>query len=361
MNPIAEHIKALITADGPLSVAAFFKIAVSSRSDSYYNSRVPFGEDGDFITAPEISQAFGECIGGWCVDLWEKAGEPSRFNLIELGPGRGTLMSDVLRVGRLRPAFLSAARVTLIEVSPILREQQATLLSGVAVGGVTWLSDLCEVQADAPTVLLANEFFDALPAHQYVMTERGWRERVVCIGASGEFQFGIRGDVDCSGLVPPQVQNAAIGSVFERSFEGEGAAGEIGRMLRKTRGAALIIDYGHWQSGVGNTLQALKGHRYASVLNDAGDADLTFHVDFAALRRSFEASGLRVGDGLAQAEFLRRLGILERTAALKRKATEAQVLQLDRALNRLTGPSEMGSLFKVMCACFPASISPAGF
>lgn len=360
MNAIAEHLRSHILANGAVTVAEFFKIAVCGRPDSYYNSRVPMGAEGDFITAPEISQVFGECVGGWCVELWMKLGKPLRFNLIELGPGRGTLMRDVLRVGGVRPGFTSAARAILVEVSPVLKEQQATVLASSEAESIVWLSRFDELKVDAPTIIFANEFIDALPVHQYQRIEGGWGERCVSLDASEAFQFEVRRDIECSHLIPLHLRRSPVGSIVERGLEAEEIARSIGRSLHAAGGAVLIIDYGYFSYGTGDTLQALRRHHYADVLGDIGETDLTFHVNFEALRQSFEVGGLSVGGVLTQAEFLRRLGFHERTEILKRNAHEGHVRHLDRALQRLTASDQMGSLFKVLCAFSPALVSSAG-
>ncbi len=359
MTTLAAHIKGLIRADGPISVAEFMRIVLTGRADSYYMRGEAFGAAGDFVTAPEISQVFGELIGLWCVDVWRQLGEPKRFSLIELGPGRGTLMKDVLRAARVAPDFLRAASIVLVEVSPVLRRHQQEVLQGAPVG---WLDRFEDVQVDAgPVIVVANEFFDALPIRQLVRLDGRWTERCVGLDGVGNLVFGAAPDAIDAALVPEQLREAANGSVVELAPARSAVAHLIGERIRDASGVALAIDYGYAGPTAGDSLQAVKRHAYADVLEEPGAADVTSHVDFSALGEAFAGGGAVVAPLVDQGTFLSRLGAEARVAALKQSAKALQALQLDLAHQRLTGAQAMGSLFKVLCAYAPATLRPAGF
>jgi SAM-dependent MidA family methyltransferase len=335
----ATELRRRIETSGPITVADYMQACVAH----YYSGRDPLGARGDFITAPEISQMFGELIGMWCAALWRMMGEPTTLNLVELGPGRGTMLADLLRAANVLPPFKRALAVHLIETSPALRDRQRETLRECG-NAVSWHTSLTQVP-DAPALWLANEFFDALPVHQAMRAADGWHERTVEI-VEGELRFGTAPHT-CDEQVPPTLDNATAGAIVEWR------APDSMQMLaaRVTRGgAALIIDYGHAGSAVGDTLQAMRAHAYADPLLDPGADDLTAHVDFAAMAVVASSAGARVHGPLEQAKFLRRLGIAERAAVLKRKASAAQMRDIDAALDRLTAstPAGMGRLFKVL-------------
>jgi len=361
MNDIERYIRQFIGLHGPMPVSAFFHLAVSGRSDSYYASRDPIGPGGDFITSPEISQVFGECIGAWCIDIWEQLGSPGAFSLVELGPGRGTLMSDILRSGRVRPAFLRGAQVALVETSPRLMQLQRDCLSATGAGSVHWHDSIDDVPTGLPTIAVSNEFFDALPARQFIRSAGRWLERVVALDADDRFVFGAHSETDHAGLVPAQVRDAPDQSIFEYCEQAWHIACALAERLRRDRGAVLAIDYGHVGPATGDTLQALRAHAFAEVLSAPGDSDLTFHVDFDLLARGLASAGTRVWPIADQRTFLLETGVTERTDALLRRSSEAQAKQLHNALVRLTSPEAMGTLFKVICATFPDTLKPAGF
>ncbi len=358
MTRLGDHLAQLIAAEGPLSVAEFMRTALTARGLGYYMSGDPFGAGGDFITAPEISQVFGEIIGAWCVAVWEQLGSPSRFSLVELGPGRGTLLRDALRAACVRPAFLEAADVGLVEISPSLREKQRESLKDARVRSLSWF-DQFETQAGQPLIVVANEFFDALPIRQFVATRQGWRER--CVGvAGGAFAFVQSPAVSPRGLIPSAIERAAEGAVFEFSPVRDGLATMIGERLASDGGAALTIDYGFAGPAVGDTLQAMRAHKFESVLADPGHADVTSHVDFTALATGFANGGADVYGPLEQATLLERLGGRERMAALAARATSAQRQALEEGFARLTEADQMGSLFKALVAASP-ELLPPGF
>lgn len=361
MNDLTSHLKAEIERCGSITVEAFVRLALTGRPDSYYVRRDPLGASGDFVTAPEISQVFGECIGIWCVDLWTKLGSPKRFKLIELGPGRGTLMSDILRSARIRPEFLNGATVALVEVNPVLKLQQEQVLASAGLARVEWSERFEDIQLDSPAIVVANEFLDALPARQFIKHASGWSERVVTIGQMGELTFAASSGPDCTASIPVSVRAAGDGAIFECSQEGLNVAGSVARALATHGGGLLAVDYGHWGPALGDTLQAIRSHAYADVLDDPGNSDLTFHVDFGALSGALERAGLSVHPMITQGDFLTRLGAIERTQQLKRGASPSQCKQLDNALNRLTSDQAMGTLFKVLTAVSSPSILPAGF
>lgn len=360
MTALGEHIKQLIRADGPISVAEFMRIVLTARDDSYYQSRDPFGAKGDFVTAPEISQIFGELIGLWCVDIWQQLGAPAHVTLVELGPGRGTLMKDALRAARVVPAFVKAVSVVMVEVSAVLKRLQQEALH-VSEVPVHWLDRFDDLDVNGPVIVVANEFFDALPIRQWLRGALGWSERVVGIDGAGALAFGAAAGPMNEALVPPALRGASLGSIVEVSPARAAVARLVGERVALNGGAALAIDYGFEGPSVGDTLQAVRGHAFADVLGEPGEADLTSHVDFTALGQAFAEGGVRVSAVVEQGAFLKRLGGAARVAALKRSATPAQRSQIDEAYDRLTGANAMGSLFKVLTAYSPATLQPAGF
>ncbi|MBF0334268.1 MAG: SAM-dependent methyltransferase [Alphaproteobacteria bacterium] len=312
----------------------------------YYHRRDPLGAPGDFTTAPEISQMFGELIGLWCAVVWQSMGAPDPVRLVELGPGRGTLMADLLRAAGMVPAFRAAIRVHLVETSPALRARQAK-----AVPGATWHDSLAEVP-DGPTLLVANEFFDALPIRQWVWIGGAWRERLVA-GDETALTFTL-GPPTQPPLVPGR---PADGDMIEDRPEGRAVASLIGARLARSGGAALIVDYGHARHAFGDTLQAVRRHRFHPVLEDPGEVDLTAHVDFEALAEAARAEGATTHGPIGQGEWLKALGIDTRAEMLSRDAG-AKALDIAAALRRLTHPTEMGTLFKVLAITHPGLAPP---
>ena len=354
MNRLKQSILRLIHAQGPLSIGEFMQIAFLDPSHGYYMGRDPLGRD--FITAPEVSQIFGELIGLFFVQVWEDRGRPGRFHLVELGPGRGTLMADLLRASRLRPGFAQAAHVHLIEVSPALRAIQAKALADVRA---SWGGSLDEVPHDAPLFLVANEFFDALAIRQFVRMNDGWHERM--IAADGEeLIFATSPDSVPDLAVPAELRGAREGAIFETSSASRAIVQEIGRRIAEQGGAALIIDYGHAASGLGDTFQAVKAHRYADPLAEPGEADLTAHVDFGALAAAAREEGAAVFGPAGQGAFLDSLGIRQRAERLKASAPH-EAAAIEAAIDRLTGTEQMGTLFKVLALAAPGTPMLPGF
>ncbi|KAA2242364.1 class I SAM-dependent methyltransferase [Salinarimonas soli] len=337
-----------------MPVERYMALCLAHPVHGYYVTRDPLGAAGDFTTAPEISQMFGELVGLWAAGVWSDMGAPATVRLVELGPGRGTLMRDALRAARVLPAFLAAVRVHLVETSPALRARQGEALAGVEVA---WHERLEEVP-EGPAIVVANEFFDALPVRQFVRAGGAWRERLVGLTDDGALAFGLAPEpertIDRSG---PE------GAVLEWPAIGLDIARALAARLAAQGGAALAIDYGHLESGFGDTLQALRRHAPADPLADPGEADLTTHVDFAALARAARAGGTAVHGPVTQGAFLRALGIEARAAILKRRATPAQAEAIDAALARLvgTGPEAMGGLFKAIGFAHPALPPLPGF
>jgi SAM-dependent MidA family methyltransferase len=361
----------MIAADGPMTVARYMALCLGHPKHGYYVTRDPFGVAGDFTTAPEISQIFGELLGLWAAAVWQSMGRPRPCTLAELGPGRGTLMADALRGAAVVPGFREALAVHLVETSPLLRARQQATLS--AAGIAPQWHETVETLPAGPVIVLANEFFDALPVHQAVKTEQGWHERMLGLNADGQLAFALNPSPFPSELARSlprtreSISHLSSGSPLARGRAAEScqagdASGTIfewrdDTILRqlcqtvvKDGGAILIIDYGHMHSGIGETLQAVRAHSFVDPLQAPGECDLTAHVDFAALSRSAASVGARVHGPIAQGEFLRDLGINLRAGRLKVGATGEQVHAIDAAVTRLTGaaPNQMGELFKVI-------------
>lgn len=336
---LRDRLAAEIAAGGPISIARFMTACLHDPDFGYYATRPRLGEDGDFVTAPLISQMFGELVGVWAASAWMAMGAPPRFVLAEMGPGDGTLMSDILRATAKAPGFLDAAEVWLVEVSEPLKALQAQRLDAQFAGGVRWASDLSQLPADAPILLIANELLDCLPARQFVRTAVGWAEQVVGLDPDGELAFGLSA-TPVAGLLP----EASVGQVYEQSAAQAALGAALAQRVLTQGGAALLIDYGRAEPGFGDTLQALSGHQKVDPLSAPGEDDLTIHADFPAVM----AAARRQGAGaalLTQADFLARLGIGPRAEALLRGRPDKSAT-IGRQLARLIAADEMGELFK---------------
>jgi SAM-dependent MidA family methyltransferase len=359
-SPLQSEIKKLIKSSGPMPVWRYMELCLTHPRHGYYVSRDPLGREGDFTTAPEVSQMFGELLGLWTASVWKAIGSPSLLRLIELGPGRGTMMADALRALRVLPPLYQALSVHLVEINPVLREKQRATLSGVR--NIAWHDGIDDIP-DGPAVILANEYFDVLPIHQVVKREAGWHERVVEIDAGGRLVFGAAADPvpRFEILLPPLVQAAPVGAVFEWRPDAE--IMKIASRVRDQDGAALIIDYGHLRSDAGDTFQAIARHSFTDPLNNPGQADVTAHVDFQALARAADDLGARVHGPVPQGDFLRRLGIETRALTLMAKASHEVSEDISGALKRLTGGGRggMGSMFKVLAVSEPHLTTLAGF
>jgi NADH dehydrogenase [ubiquinone] 1 alpha subcomplex assembly factor 7 len=359
MTPLEEVLARRIRTQGPLTVAEFMAEALGHPEYGYYATRDPLGRRGDFTTAPEISQVFGELIGLWCVDLWDRAGRPAPFILAELGPGRGTLMADALRAARVMPEFLAALRLHLVETSPVLRQVQHRTLKRYAP---SWHDSIASLP-DGPLLVIANEFIDALPIRQLVKTDAGWREKLVGLSAEADaLAFALApGATPAIALVAAELCDAPPGSVCEISPAGLAIADGLARRIVADGGAALIIDYGHVRRACGDTLQAVRRHKRHDVLATPGEADLTAHVDFAALAETAAALGASIWGPVTQGAFLHSLGLAARSERLLEGATPGQAADIGAASRRLIDPAEMGTLFKVLCIAAPDLPMPAGF
>jgi len=343
-----------------MTIADFMAEALGHPEYGYYTTRDPFGVGGDFTTAPEISQMFGELVGLWCAETWRISVAPQPVSLVELGPGRGTLMADILRAVRVAPDFAAALSVHLVETSPSLTAMQQRTLAG---HDVHWYGGLGEVP-EGPTMLIANEFFDALPIRQFQKIDGVWRERMVGLDEAGDgFRFGLGPAGPAARiLIPEDIRRTARdGDVAEVCPAGMTTARAIGERVARSGGAALVIDYGHIASAVGETLQALKAHEYFDPLQDPGTADLTAHVDFAALAVAVREARAAVHGPITQAEFLTRLGIEARVAQLQARATGVQAADVASACRRLIDREQMGYLFKAMSITPPDAGPPPAF
>jgi SAM-dependent MidA family methyltransferase len=334
---LSDHLIARIDVDGPMTVAEYMTTCLTHPGLGYYTSRDPLGAAGDFTTAPEISQMFGELIGLALAQSWLDQGAPAHFTLAELGPGRGTLMADILRATRRVPGFADAARITLVEISEPLRAAQAEQLADQTVSWVKTAADL----PDGPLWLVANEFFDALPIRQFTVDKGDWRERHVGL-RDGRLTLGLGGPVALPALARFEKTEGAL---VELRAGADMVMAEIEARIATHGGAALILDYGDWHSQ-GDTLQAVRGHRFAEVLDEPGTADLTAHVDFEALRLA--APRLDASQMTPQGVFLERLGITARAQTLAKRMTGAALTAHVAAHRRLTHPEEMGTLFKIL-------------
>jgi NADH dehydrogenase [ubiquinone] 1 alpha subcomplex assembly factor 7 len=360
-SPLEAEIRRRIALSGPMPVRQFMALCLTHPEHGYYMSRDPFGRAGDFVTSPEVSQIFGELVGLWAASLWQAMGAPENVRLVELGPGRGTMMLDAMRAANVVPAFRNALVIHLIEASPVLRARQEEMLKGLNAP-ILWHERFDEVP-DGPAIVLANEFFDALPVHQAVKQINGWYERTVAIDQHGALAFSIADEPMplFDQLLPKSMRDAPLGSLFE--WRTDNLALELGRRIMRQGGGALIVDYGHTESAAGETLQAVGRHGFADPLGMAGQVDLTAHVDFQALRLAAESMGVRTHGPLDQAEFLRRMGIERRAAALKSVVTPDKAMEIDVAVARLTGEGRtgMGKLFKAIAFSDPKITALPGF
>lgn len=353
MTELAKILIKRITDTGPISLADYMAECLLHPKHGYYSTRDPFGADGDFTTAPEISQMFGELLGLCLAQTWLDQGAPDKFVLAEIGPGRGTLMADVLRATKGVAGFHAAAQITLIEASPALQQIQQDRLTNY---DVTWHSTIAEAD-NAPLFLLANEFFDALPIRQYIMDSAGWRERLVGV-ADGELAFGASAAEDIAALNHRR-KDCRNGDLVEVCAPASAIASEIAARIAAHGGAAIIVDYGDWRS-LGDTVQALRDHRFDSPLAHPGQADITAHVDFEALAIA-AVSHTPVSKIIGQGELLQRLGIDQRTNALARGLEGADLDSHMMAQRRLTDATEMGTLFKAIAFYPNGSAPPPGF
>ena len=350
MTPLAQMLVRQIASEGPMRVSDYMAACLLHPEHGYYTTRTPFGLAGDFTTGPEISQMFGEMIGAWLAQVWTDQGRPDPFLQAELGPGRGTLMADILRVIARVPTMRSALRLHLVEASPALRARQAQALSDAAP---LWHDDLSSLP-EGPLFVIANELFDALPIRQFVRTGDAWAERLVGL-SDGALSFGLAPPRSVP-MLANRLADTRDGDTVELCPALPAIARNIADRIARHGGAALVVDYGGWGS-LGDTFQAMRGHGFADPLAEPGLADLTAHVDFRALARAFAQGGAAVTAMTDQGVFLERLGITARAQALARSLTGPARGAHIAAHRRLTHPQEMGRLFKAI-ACHPPGTPP---
>lgn len=356
MSELKQRIAALIAASGPIPVADYMALCLFDPRHGYYTTREPFGAAGDFTTAPEISQMFGELLAVWLRTAWDAAGRPQPFVLAEIGPGRGTLMKDMLRaLSKLDPGFTAQATVAMIETSPRLAEvQKATL--GNAAAGIDWHQTI-DTLPPLPLLIVGNELFDAIPVRQFVRAGGAWRERAVTLDDAGNLQFVAGAASLDPSLLPPDAANAADGAIVEAAPARAALMQAVAARISAYGGAGLFIDYGYLTPGIGDTLQALRKHRYEDVLASPGLADLTSHVDFHALAEAAQHHGLAVHLA-TQGAFLLGLGLLERAGRLGANSDASARDKIHGEVERLAGPDSMGNLFKVLAVTPPGIAVP---
>ena len=359
-TPLDAEIHRLIGVAGPMPIAEYMRLCLTHPQHGYYINRDPLGSGGDFVTSPEISQMFGELIGLWMGSVWQQMGAPENVRIIELGPGRGTLMHDALRAAKIVKGFRDALVVHLVEVSPALQQVQQRMLEDLDAG-VLWHSAIEDVPP-GPSIIVANEFIDALPVHQAVKQADGWHERVIEIAPDGRYVIGAAREAlpHFEAAMPRGLRQAPEGAIFE--WRDDSVALELGRRTRE-EGAALIIDYGHAHFGLGDTLQAVAGHSFTDPLRAPGNADLTAHVDFESISQCAESMGARIHGPIRQRDLFLRLGITQRAAALKANAPPEKAAEIDIALARLIaeGARGMGELFKAIAIAAPKLGALPGF
>jgi len=351
MTSLKERLRNHITDSGPLTISQFISLCLADKQQGYYHHASPFGVKGDFITAPEVSQMFGEMLSLWVLSTWQQMGAPQKFVLCEMGPGRGTLMDDMIRCfKKLMPDFLKYARIILIETSHSLRSVIAEKLKShsVEIEFANHIEDLPPLSL----ILIGNELLDCLPIHQYIKTKKGWFERVVALDATGDLCFALSPYQTDLALLSSHADHVLIGEMVETSPAREGLITQLSQHLVTQGGGALFIDYGSLTSGFGDTLQALSKHEYQNPLTAPGCHDLTSHVDFARLSAIAQGSGC-ASTMMTQAAFLKAFGIESRAKRLSRGQTSDVQAKIMLDLERLISPQEMGELFKVLILSSP--------
>lgn len=344
-NQLYRRIAALIDASGPISVADYMAMCLFDPEHGYYTTREPFGANGDFVTAPEISQMFGELVSVWLVTAWRSIGAPLPVTVAEVGPGRGTLMRDIIRAaGRIAPEWMAGAGFALVEASPRLAAIQRRTLTASPVAP-TW-HETVDSLPDMPLLIVGNELLDALPFRQFVLQQGRWHERAVALDEDGCLCFALK-----AGSFDPSLLSATPkpdeGAVFEPSPARSAFMQLVCERLAQRGGAGIFFDYGHLRTGFGDTFQAIRRHAYEDVLANPGESDLTSHVDFAVLESVAHACGLATSTA-TQGDFLTGMGLLERAGRLGATADTEQREAIRAAVDRLAGPDMMGTLFKVL-------------
>lgn len=366
MTGLARKLRAIIETEGPIPFDRYMQLCLGDPEFGYYITRDPFGADGDFTTAPEISQMFGELIGLWAAETWSRQKIRGPVRLVELGPGRGTLMADALRACRVAPDFLaSVEEICLVETSPILREKQQLKLQGRGVN-IRWCDSVADIPP-GPAIFIANEFFDALPVRHFIRVDEGWCEKLVGVDEEGNFFAGLAAEPET--LIRA---DAPVGAILEICAIGHKLAAAISARIVRQGGAALFIDYGHVETAYGESVQALRRHVAIDPLAEPGNCDITAHVDFASLGRAAAASGAVAYGPIGQADFLKRIGVEQRAKALRANGNPVQAANVDQELRRLTSTDPeigaggrmvpgMGELFKVIAIQPPDAPTPPGF
>ncbi len=348
---LEQRIVAMIQETGPMSVAEYMHLCLNDPRHGYYPNQTAIGREGDFITAPEISQMFGELIGIWVLAIWQAIGKPNPFILAEAGPGKGTLMADLLRATAKHPGFNGCAKIKLIETSSAMIKEQKDRLSG-HLDNIEWLDNLDQLE-DLPLILIANEFLDVLPFRQFIKTKKGWFEHCIGLNENGRPEWVTGTAMPDLQKMPETANSASDGSVFEMSPAREAWMQLLSERIVKFGGGALLIDYGHARSQFGATFQAVRDHKQVDPLETAGLADLTAHVDFAALQRVSTEAGALASQILTQGEFLQMMGLAERAGTLGADKSTKQQVEIRSQAERLVMPEQMGSLFKVMAIISP--------
>lgn len=354
MTNLTEHFLKRINADGPITLSDYMATCLMHPKYGYYQTANVFGSQGDFITAPEVSQMFGEMVGLWLADRWINMGRPNSVNLIELGPGRGTLMADILRATEGAADFHASVYVHFVEASEQLRHKQAEL-----VPDAMWHDTFSSVP-NGPCLIMANEFFDALPIHQYEKLDGKWHERVVC-AVKNKLNLGLAPPGPQFALVNNALKAGPDGSIAEVCPAALSIIGEVANHINRNSGAALIIDYGYRKSASGDTFQAMKSHAYVDPFQDPGTADLTAHVAFDQLAAAAHETGVRTFGPATQGMFLMALGIGARAQVLSADDCDGNAERILSELKRLTAPDEMGTLFKVLALQERSLPTPPGF
>lgn len=347
MSDLKDKIKQLISINGAMSVAQYMDMALSDPQFGYYKTANPFGYQGDFTTSPEISQMFGELIGIWAVATWQNMQQPQSFVLCEMGPGRGTLMHDVLRtIKQLKPSMLKCAKIFMVETSQRLAAEQQQRLHSY-LGQIEWIESFDTIP-QSPLILFANELFDALPIFQYIKKDGYWRERVITLNSDNDLSFAIGADQLAASTLPQNINNLPENTILELSPIRNQLMTNISTRLNAQTGSALLIDYGAADFAFGDTLQTMHKHQFSDVFSNPGQHDITSHVDFAALQKIAKQYGC-CAKIQTQGEFLVKMGLVERAGLLGANKDTVTQTKITAAVERLAAPDQMGKLFKVLC------------
>ena len=354
MSTLLDTLIRRIKISGPITVADFMSDCLMHPKYGYYQREKVFGTDGDFTTSPEISQMFGEMVGLWLIDRWQAIGSPPEFNLVECGPGRGTLMADILHAAAKQADFIKAASVVFVEKSKQLKSEQKK-----RVAGALWIEDISALP-EGPTLLVANEFFDALPIHQFQKNDGLWLERTIGI-KDGKLCWSLGAPSAALSIMPKSLNASENGSIVELCPAAMSTAGTIAAHIAKFSGAALIIDYGYDKSAAGDTFQAMKDHHYTDPLNNIGTSDLTSHVNFDMIGQAAQQMGVTTHGPVAQGTFLMSIGMWERAMHLSQDVDTKEKEHILSCLVRLTSPDQMGELFRVLALTSIEQTKVAGF